>query len=439
MNWHSYFAEIVLATTVLAAGAGVFVWWRQLMAIQLVTNKQEANIPRRAGEESAIKDAPRTSELALANSMLREEIVRRKQTEMAWRESSEHYRIASELTSDYAYTFKVQADGTLVCEWITGAFTQITGFTLAEVEERGGWYSLVYSGDRAIAQQQAQTLLSGMKDVSEFRVVTKDEEVRWLRTHGYPIWDETKGCVIRIYGAAQDITERKRMEQQIIQSERLAALGRLAAALAHEFNNPLQIMQSYLDLVLDFPLEPDEKERYLHIIGCQIEHLRDVSRNMLQFVGSKPVQQQLVSVAELIEQVLVLTSKELQKRDVQVRTEMQDARLVMAVPEQLVQVFLNLVINAIESTSGDSGLLEIALHFENDRIIVSFTNNGPVIPSAVLPHIFKPFYTTKLEGNGLGLWISHNLVRQHKGMLRVENVGGERGVRFTVTLPAVAP
>ena len=409
------------------------------MLIQLVTNKREASVPSRAGKEPEVEVASQTTDLVVTNGILREEIVKRKQTEIAWRESSEHYRIASELTSDYAYTFRVQANGTLVCEWITGAFTQTTGFTPTEVEERGGWYSLVYSGDRAIAQQQAQALLSGMKDVSEFRIVTKDEEVRWLRTHGYPVWDEATGRVVRIYGAAQDITERKQMEQQIIQSERLAALGRLAAALAHEFNNPLQIMQSYLDLVLDFPLEADEKERYLHIIGYQIEHLRDVSRNMLYFAGSKPVQQQLVSVAEVIEQVLVLTSKEVQKRDVQVRTDMQDARPVMAAPEQLVQVFLNLVINAIESTSDNSGLLEIALRSENRQTIVSFTDNGPVIPSTVLPHIFKPFYTTKSEGNGLGLWISHNLVRQHKGTLRVENVGGERGVRFTVTLPAVVP
>jgi len=439
MNSHPYFAEILLAIVLPVTGVGVFAWWCQLMVIPFVTNKRAVSVPRQASEEPEVKEAQRAAELALTNSLLREEIVRRKRTEIALREATERYRIASELTSDYAYTFKVEADDTQVCEWITGAFTHITGFTVTEVEERGGWYSLVHPRDRAIVQRQTQTLLSGRKNVSEFRVVTKDKEVRWLRAHGYPIWDEAQGRVVRIYGAAQDITGHKQMEQQLIQSERLAALGRLAATLAHEFNNPLQIMRSYLDLIFDFPLELDEKERYLHIIGCQIDHLRDVSRNMLHYAGSHPVQQQPVSVTELIEQVLVLTSKELQKRDVQVTTDMQDAPPVMAIPEQLVQVFLNLVINAIESTSGSNGLLEIALRSENGRIIASFTNNGPVIPSTVLPHILKPFYTTKSEGNGLGLWISHNLVRKHKGTLRVENLGAERGVRFTVTLPAIAP
>lgn len=230
----------------------------------------------------------------------------------------------------------------------------------------------------------------------------------------------------------EEIAKHKQMEEQIIQSERLVALGRLAAGLAHELSNPLQVIRSYLDLIKDFPLEPDEKERYLHIICCEIEHLRDVSQHMLGYAGSQSVQRQPVSVAELIERVLVLTDKESQKRGIQVTTDLQDVPLVMAVPEQLSQVFLNLIINAIEST--ESRLL-IALRYNKEGIIVTFDDDGPAIPPEVLPNIFEPFYTTKSEGHGLGLWISRTLIQKHKGTLNVENLSSERGVRFTVTLP----
>lgn len=277
------------------------------------------------------------------------------------------------------------------------------------------------STDRSAVYKQAGNVLPKARAELEVKVLQRTAEL--ARTNAL---------------LQEEIAKRKQLEQQIIQSERLATLGRMAAALAHEVSNPLQIIRSYLDLIMDFPLEPDEKERYLQIICCEIERLREVSQNMLHYAGSHPVQQQYVSVADLIEQVLVLTSKELQKRGIQVTTDIQDVRPVMAVREQLIQVFLNLVINVIESTSDDSGLLEIALWSKNGRVIVSFTNDGPAIPSSALPHIFQPFYTTKSEGNGLGLWVSHNLIRRHTGTLGVENLGVERGVRFTVTLPAAS-
>lgn len=233
----------------------------------------------------------------------------------------------------------------------------------------------------------------------------------------------------------EEIAKRKQMEELTIRSERLATLGRLAAALAHEISNPLQIIHGYLDLVTDFPLEPDEKERYLHIICCEIERLRDVSQNMLEFVGPASARRKAVSVAELIERVLALTNKELQQKGIKVSTDLRDAPLVMAVPEQLIQVFLNLLINAIESANSQ---LLIALRCDEESIVITFDDDGPTISPKILPNIFEPFYTTKPEGNGLGLWISRILVEKHEGTLDVENLNSEWGVRFTVTLPAAA-
>lgn len=141
-------------------------------------------------------------------------IVRAQAAEQALRESEERYRRISEMLSDYAYVFRVEADQRLVLDWVIGGFERITGFTPEECEARDGWAALVHPDDRLIALEHARHLFAGEASVAEFRIVRKDGEVRWLRDHGQPVWDETQGRVVRIYGAVEDITERKQMETE---------------------------------------------------------------------------------------------------------------------------------------------------------------------------------------------------------------------------------
>jgi PAS domain S-box-containing protein len=146
---------------------------------------------------------------------LARDITERKQAEEALRESEARYRTVSELTSDYAYSVCVEANGNLVLEWITDAFTRIFGFTPNEIPAKGGWASLVHPDDQPIVLRRRGVLLSGQSDTSEYRLLTKGGEVRWVRDHGQAVWDEAQGRVVRIIGAAQDITERKRMEEML--------------------------------------------------------------------------------------------------------------------------------------------------------------------------------------------------------------------------------
>ena len=239
-----------------------------------------------------------------------------------------------------------------------------------------------------------------------------------------------------ILAIIRNITERKQTERQIIHTERLAALGRLAAALAHEINNPLQAMQSNLDLMLKYPLKPGESEQYLRIIHRQIERVTEISRYILNYARPQLSPSQPISVVEQIEQVLVLARKQLEEKDIQVSIDSQpNLPYILAAPQQLTQIFLNLVINAIEAIQAEQGRLNITVYRDGSEIATSFTSNGPAIPAEILPHIFEPFFTTKPEGNGLGLWVSHSLVQQYSGSLTVENLTKEQGVVFTVRLP----
>jgi signal transduction histidine kinase len=166
----------------------------------------------------------------------------------------------------------------------------------------------------------------------------------------------------------------------------------------------------------------------------EVIRLSDITQRILNLARPWPVLRRPVLVADLLRDVLALADRQLKQRHIQLITEWQEVGPILAAPDQLVQVFLNLIINAIEATPAD-GQLHVVVYPGQDEVIISFMNSGPAISTDILPHIFEPFFTTKAEGSGLGLWVSHNLVRQHRGSIKVENLEGNQGVAFTVTLP----
>ncbi|BAP55661.1 sensor diguanylate cyclase/phosphodiesterase, GAF and PAS domain-containing [Thioploca ingrica] len=147
----------------------------------------------------------------------------------ALRQSEFRYRTVSELTSDYGYAFQVAADGNLIQEWVTEAFHRITGFTPGEIDNLGGVVTLIHPDDIPLALQHRDILLSNQPDVSEFRLIAKNGEIRWILNYGRPQWDSLANRVVRIIGAAQDITSRHREE------ERLAKLNQCFTSFGPKF------------------------------------------------------------------------------------------------------------------------------------------------------------------------------------------------------------
>lgn len=255
-----------------------------------------------------------------------------------------------------------------------------------------------------------------------------------FRVTSYPLQDADAKFLGSVT-VLKNITEEKEMQAQLIQSEKMAATGRLAASLAHEINNPLQGIQGCLDLVEQGATDV-EQQRFLVLARKEVTRLTKMVRGMLDFSRPSPGAPKPINLRTLVEAVLTLSTATMHKFGITTKIEWADEMpLVNGVEDQLKQVFLNLVLNAIEAMP-KGGKLEIRgeLLKEEGWIIVCISDTGLGLASNERLKIFEPFYTTKEGGTGLGLSVSHNFVTGHGGRLTVESVPNQ-GSTFTVWLP----
>lgn len=239
----------------------------------------------------------------------------------------------------------------------------------------------------------------------------------------------------RLYGELADFArELERSQAQLIQVEKLAATGRLAASLAHEINNPLQAIHNCLHLVTNRPLTDDKKKYYLGLAQTEVERLITLVQRTLEFYRPSQGRASATDVNRLIENVLALSSKRLEHGRVQVRAQLQpDLQPISAMPDQLTQVLLNLIINAVEAMPA-GGALTIVSAQRDGWLTIEVQDSGAGLTSDEATRIFEPFYTTKTDGTGLGLAVSYGIIQQHGGRLEVNSAPGQGSI-FTVLLP----
>ena len=349
----------------------------------------------------------RTAELLRINNLLQAEIAERRQAETALKEREERYRIVSQSTSDYTFSFHFTDGGRMVLDWLTESFTRITGFSVEEVQNHSHPLSLyVHPDDLERVVTTIQTLSPDQPTVYQFRIVTKQGDIRWREASVWAVADNSEKPV-QVYGATRDITERKlteealrqahaelekrvrertaalvqanvqlekeiagrkRIEQKLRQSEtqyrqlaqdreqllifsdRRVAVGDLAASFAHEFNNPIAIILGFAQDLLREVESTDPLRRRLEIIESEAQRCKRLVRDLVDFVRPAPTNYVWTDLQKLITASLDLVATPLRKQRIQPAINVSpDLPQLLVDAQQLQQVLLNLFFNAIEA------------------------------------------------------------------------------------------
>jgi signal transduction histidine kinase len=234
-------------------------------------------------------------------------------------------------------------------------------------------------------------------------------------------------------------SEADLLRQQLLQAQRLSSVGALASSVAHEFNNILTTIINYAKLGLKADGNDSARREALEKILKGGQRAATIVSSMLGFARNSTSQRERVDLAALVEEVLVLTDKDLRKHHVQVETKLLSRPRVVVVPGQIEQILLNLIINARQAMPR-GGRLRIEVRINAGMAEIRVSDSGVGIPADQLRLIFEPFYTTKEPdehghgGTGLGLSVCRQIIEQHHGRIRVESVVG-KGSTFTVKLP----
>lgn len=275
------------------------------------------------------------------------------------------------------------------------------------------------------------------KMVTDVRVVTVDGRT----VHAKVAMARMRDPGGRVFGAVvtlEDVSEVRALTDQLIRADRLAAMGELTAGVAHEVRNPLGIIRASVQLVEDPGADPARVQDATRVIKQEIDRLDKVIKALLDFGRPSAPTLRITNVEDVVNDVVLFTRQFAGQAQVEIETVFSAADpTVMADADQLKQVLVNLVSNAVQAMGDGGGTIEVRVWDDDSFVFVSVADTGPGMAPEVLEKVFDPFYSTRDGGTGLGLTIVHRIIDQHGGRVEVESALG-RGTMFTVALPARA-
>jgi len=370
--------------------------------------------------------------------------------------------------ADYTYDWESwhHSDGRLV--WVNPAVERATGCTPSECLQMSDYpLKLVIGDDRpkvARALAAARNLTPG-EDL-EFRCRHKNGNVRWMLLAWQPMYDGTAYLGFRT--SIRDVTDRHNLREQLRlhaghleqlvqertarlrqleerqrQMEKLAALGQLAAGVAHEINNPLAGIRNAFQLIKSELSPESEHFELIDLVDREIERISSIILQMYQLYRPNPQQASTFRIAQTVREVIYLLEAAAKKRNICLAFDSKDDTVAVQLPEgEVKQILYNLIRNAIQA-SPDNETVQVVLQSHGDTIDVGVWDRGPGIPANIISRMFDPFFTTKHghseAGMGLGLSVSRSLIEAMGGRIEVTS-GPFTGSQFTAIFPiCVAP
>jgi PAS domain S-box-containing protein len=309
--------------------------------------------------------------------------------------------------------------------YFSDSWLELTGLT-REQALGDGWTQAPHPDDvPRMSEAWRHALLTGEPYDVEHRIKTASGLYRWVRSSALPRHDNG-GVIVKWYGATEDIEERKRAEKAVMQSEKLAAVGRLASSIAHEINNPLESVTNLVYLARQKALIP-EVQGYLETAEQELRRVSAIASQTLRFYR-QTTHPQSIRGQDLIESVLSVLQGRFANSKITVEKRDRASKPVKCFEGEIRQVLSNLLTNAIDAMQPRGGRLLLrcreATNWKADRrgIVITVADTGCGIDRQTLQKIFEAFFTTKdIGGTGLGLWISKDIVSRHHGELKVRS------------------
>ncbi len=396
-------------------------------ARDITTLKRTENALKRAQEELEQRVIERTRELELTNQNLRAEIEHRIAIEqdLAIKESA----LASSITP-----FSI-ADPKGVIFYANQALFDLTGFDQHEIIGQPGTALF----DEVPFKEAVKRLVRDDSWIGELLMKRRGDSICIVRVMANIVRNE-KGVPICTIGSFVDMTQINTLQEQLLNTERLAATGQLAASVAHEINSPLQGIRALLN-VIELTHENDQELlENLSVIKNSFNSIRDTVKKLLDLNRPGKEIKQPTDINHCIKDTAHLVRSLLKQQHIDLKLEL-DPTLpeIIASPQQMQQILMNLINNSMDAiselTNGEPSHIKIRSYRDDDRLAMAIEDNGPGIPENAMRHIFDPFYTSKKAlGMGVGLSICSNIIKDHHGQITVENAA-PHGARFTIKLP----
>jgi PAS domain S-box-containing protein len=361
--------------------------------------------------------------------------------------SEEKYRLISNVTSDYLFSTRLDKEGNVRLDWVAGAFESMTGYTFEEYLANGGWLAHLHPDDLEIDNRALVTLKANQQTIHELRTYKKSGEIQWVRVYAHPIWDEEHNRLTAIVGAVQDITDRKKMEQEretlIHELEnKNAELERFTYTVSHDLKSPLVTITGFLGFLEKDALSGDWNrakgsiDRISRAAGKMQTLLNDLLE--LSRVGRVINQPQDVRFEEIVYEAIDHVRGRLDEVDAIVEIQ-RGLPIVHGDRVRLVEVVQNLVENAVKYAKPEGKLrIEIGADGkdENGRLLFHVRDNGVGIEPQYHERIFGLFnkLDNQSEGTGIGLSLVKRIIEVHGGRIWVESEKG-KGAAFHFTLP----
>jgi PAS domain S-box-containing protein len=379
------------------------------------------------------------------------DITQLKQMEDSLLESEEKFR---QLAENIREVFWVGSPDWNEVYYISPAYEEIWGLSCKSLYDKPrSWLDAIVEEDRERVFTNIPEKLEDSSEIvfPEYRIIQPDGTVRWILARAYPIRNEL-GEAYRIAGIAEDITERKQLEEELRQSHKMEAIGTLAGGIAHDFNNMLGIILGNTELAMDDVPEWNPARLNLEEIRTATLRARDVVRQLLSFARKTRLEKKPTNIVPIVKESLKLLRSSI-PTSIDIRQNIpEDIDTILADPTQINQILINLCTNADHAMS-HGGIIDVILKNaalnENAtakypdlnpgryvNLTVSDTGHG--ISKEDIDRIFDPYYTTKDvgKGTGMGLSVVHSIVKEHNGIITVKSKPG-KGTTFSIFFPSV--